>query len=235
MWCLFHALIWDHKPGVGLGSIICFVSPGHLCLGFAFGFCPTPTHCYRGHVVPTLAHHWSEMDKMSHTLYVVRKKEDVGAGGSTSWAATGQGTLSVLTLEVQKQKNLFNQHPGGPATQCQSYWMSRTKQWRINKCVINDYCAKQDELYSLQASSSSFKWVLECPANYRDFGDSTASTSFLGKAAKAASVTPLMSQKNGSYSPSSIYSCIYSIQYRIINSKPFKTTLMSWFSQQISA
>ena len=104
----------------------------------------------------------------------------------------------------------------------------------LNKCAINDYCAKQDELYSLQASSSSFKWVLECPANYRDFGDSTASTSFLGKAAKVVSVTPLMSRKNGSYSPSSIYSCIYSIQYRIINSNPFKTTLMSWFSQQLS-
>jgi len=50
--------------------------------------------------------------------------------------------------------------------------------------------AKQDELYSLHASSSSFKWVLECLANHRDFADSTASTSLLGKATKAVSGVP---------------------------------------------
>lgn len=50
--------------------------------------------------------------------------------------------------------------------------------------------AKQDELYSLHASSNSFKWVLECLANHRDFADSTASTSLLGKAAKAVSGAP---------------------------------------------
>lgn len=80
--------------------------------------------------------------------------------------------------------------------------------------MATEQSAKQDELYSLHASSSSFKWVLECLANHRDFADSTASTSLLEKAAKAVSGAPDVPEE-WLIIPSSVHSCIYYFQYRI--------------------
>lgn len=101
-----------------------------------------------------------------------------------------------------------------------------------NQCIWTE-CAKQNELYCFQTSSSSFKCILESSASYSDFGDPTSIHQVPWQSWQVSVCNPGHQEEWLLYSFIFLF-MYFSIQCKIIiYSNPFKTILMSWFTQQI--